>query len=112
MTRQIVDQLGINVAVRAVHRKARPLLCAGDLRPDTALHALPSISFGVLRHNLNCLPKDCRPFGSLIDEVGRTYRAAVLPALRRTYSSTYRIPLPLYGSGGRSSRILAAICPS
>src|SRR5438034_3986709 len=43
-----------------------------------------------------------------------TYLAAwaVLPALRRTCSPTYRIPLPLYGSGGRMARSSAATCPT
>src|SRR5215211_4438213 len=36
----------------------------------------------------------------------------VLPALRRTYSPSYRIPLPLYGSGGRARRIRAASSPT
>src|SRR5262245_59040894 len=37
---------------------------------------------------------------------------AVLPALRRTFSPWYRMPLPLYGSGGRTLRISAATCPT
>ena len=36
---------------------------------------------------------------------------AALPAFRRIVSSAYLTPLPLYGSGGRSSRIAAAAWP-
>src|SRR5207244_4734152 len=35
-----------------------------------------------------------------------------LPALRRRRSPRYRTPLPLYGSGLRNDRILAATCPT
>ena len=38
------------------------------------------------------------------------YAVPVLPSLRRTFSSAYLMPLPLYGSGGRSARIFAAVC--
>ena len=38
--------------------------------------------------------------------------APVLPSLRRMISFAYLMPLPLYGSGGRSARILAAVRPS
>ena len=37
---------------------------------------------------------------------------AVLPALRRTCSPSYRMPLPLYGSGLRTARTSAANCPT
>src|SRR5512132_4519180 len=37
---------------------------------------------------------------------------AALPAFFRTYSFSYRIPLPLYGSGLRIFRMLAAISPT
>jgi len=42
----------------------------------------------------------------------RVAPAAALPALRRIFSSAYLTPLPLYGSGGRSSRMAAATWPS
>src|SRR5579875_1400925 len=35
-----------------------------------------------------------------------------LPSLRKTYSSAYFTPLPLYGSGGRKLRISAATWPT
>src|SRR5476651_518388 len=35
-----------------------------------------------------------------------------LPSLRRTYSPSCRMPLPLYGSGGRMPRICAASWPT
>src|ERR1700716_4090797 len=35
-----------------------------------------------------------------------------LPALRRTFSPRYITPLPLYGSGGRRPRRLAATWPT
>src|SRR5690606_24892913 len=40
------------------------------------------------------------------------FLAADLPALRRNCSPANLIPFPLYGSGARNERILAATCPS
>ena len=37
---------------------------------------------------------------------------AALPAFFRTYSPSYRMPLPLYGSGLRILRMFAAISPT
>src|SRR5687767_10260180 len=43
--------------------------------------------------------------------VAPDYAAPVLPTLRLMVSSRYLMPLPLYGSGGRNDRTLAAVCP-
>ena len=40
------------------------------------------------------------------------YYLPVLPSLRRMISLEYLIPLPLYGSGGRTARTLAARAPT
>src|SRR5437868_6261811 len=43
---------------------------------------------------------------------GPGYLPAALPSLRRIVSSRYFTPLPLYGSGGRKLRTLAAARPT
>src|SRR5204862_4625885 len=53
-----------------------------------------------------------RPECTATCAIGGRYLPAVLPALRRIVSSTYLMPLPLYGSGGRKLRILAVAAPS
>src|SRR5439155_12288066 len=50
--------------------------------------------------------------GALGDRRSRHAYLPVFPALRRMTSPWYRTPLPLYGSGLRSLRMLAATSPT
>src|SRR5262249_25475693 len=91
--RRIRDHLRVHVSPAAEHRQPGPLLGS----PHAPPHALPP-------------PRAGRRL-----RVGRHQRAApaaALPALRRSRSSAYLTPFPLYGSGGRSRRMAAATCPS
>src|SRR5207245_1317856 len=88
----VVDHLRIDMVQAAVDREARALLRALDVLADVRLAAQPQ---------------------QLLSHVGRRahHAAPVLPCLRRMVSSAYLIPLPLWGSGGRSLRISAATSP-
>ena len=72
---RVVDQLGIDALVRARDREPRPCRAANHLAADAPVPARTSI---------------CSDDG----------HQARFPTLRRTSSPAYRIPLPLYGSGG------------
>src|SRR5581483_2070868 len=57
------------------------------------------------------------PYGANVVQLVHDYfffppTLPALPALRRMYSPRYRRPLPLYGSGGRSSLMRAATSPT
>src|SRR5690606_14257724 len=86
------DDLSVHARVAAEDREA------GTLR--VALHPL---AYAGLDLQSACGPNECH---------GDAYLPAVLPALRRICSFTKRTPLPLYGSGLRSERSLAATWPS
>src|ERR1700688_496981 len=95
-SRFVRDDLRIYMMQRPIDREPRPCVAARDLAPDAL--APGSTFFRLLgRHRRSV---------QLALAV-----AAALPALRRMVSVAYLIPLPLYGSGGRSSRIWAATCP-
>src|SRR5262249_59542736 len=81
----VVDHLGVDVARRAEHGQTRPLRRAPDLLADPAVAPDPRFALAV-RHRVGLVPL-------------RRYFAD-FPALRCTRSSAYRMPLPLYGSGG------------
>ena len=89
----IVDDLGVNVLFRTENVQAGSLGSAGDFGAN-ALMTLDALCFGIGSFNLIGTP----PY----------FLAPVLPTLRRMTSSAYLMPLPLYGSGGRFSRISAA----
>src|SRR5262245_6177969 len=89
------DELGVDVLRRAVHGEARPV----GVR-DLSRNPLPT---RLVRTELGVpdLPSHARP-----------QPPAALPALRLTRSPTWRMPLPLYGSGGRIRRTSDANCPT
>src|SRR6266550_3751958 len=91
--RTIVDQLCVDVAVRAIHCQPRPRRVAGDLLPDATVTPHPGF-----------------PLRLGIHQAAPVF--AALPAFFRTYSPSYRMPLPLYGSGLRTFRMFAAISPT
>src|SRR6185503_9720962 len=83
--------------------EARPLGRALHLLPDS--HVPPSAAF-----QSRCRPRLHRVVVPL--RYAAVFPPAALPALRRTYSPAYRMPFPLYGSGGRKSRMIAATWPT
>lgn len=89
----IVDDLGVDVLFRTENVQAGSLGSAGDFGAN-ALMTLDALCFGIGSFNHIGTP----PY----------FLAPVLPTLRRMTSSAYLMPLPLYGSGGRFSRISAA----
>src|SRR5262249_32362696 len=89
----VIDDLRVDMLQTSKHRQARPLRRA---RHPPAQPVVPAPAQLVL------LVHRYLPFPPL----------AVLPALRRTCSPWYRIPLPLYGSGFFTARISAACCPT
>src|SRR4029453_13817833 len=88
---RIVDHLRVDVAQAAEHRQPRPLRGPDDPGADAQVADLASLDLFAGQHYLP---------------------PAFLPTFRRMYSSAYLMPLPLYGSGLRRARSLAAVCPS
>src|SRR5262245_3100215 len=86
----VVDYLRVDVLRTSKHGQPRPL--------GRALHLGPNRHF----------PLESREF---LPRCHGYVPAPVLPTLRRMRSSTYLMPLPLYGSGGRRPRTLAATWP-
>src|ERR1700712_1936173 len=72
--------------------QARPLGSTDDLLAQTEVP--PRARLGALLGNVGC------------------HHLPVFPTLRRTTSPAYRTPLPLYGSGLRNLRMLAATSPT
>src|SRR5439155_9253827 len=89
----VVDQLRVDVAVGAIHRQTR----TGGAAPDRLANA------GMTTQTRG-------PLGLRVHQAAPPF--AAFPAFFRTYSFSYRIPLPLYGSGLRIFRMLAAISPT
>src|SRR5262245_14032037 len=85
----VVDDLRGDVLERTENHEARPLRRARHLLADAKMPAVPLL----LASLRNCW---------------HGYLPPALPALRRMISPAYLMPLPLYGSGGRSPRISAA----
>src|SRR5436189_5316888 len=97
----------------AVHRQHRaPGVVVDQLRVDVTEapeHGQPRAP----RRAPQVASKPVVPLVPWTPPVARDHFApAFLPTLRRTYSPEYRMPLPLYGSGLRSARSLAAVSPS
>src|SRR6185436_20658655 len=90
---QVVDDLGIDVLRAAKYRKTRTLRRTDDTAPDA-------------------IPPDAAAFVLVVGPAHDDPVPAALPALRRMYSPSYLMPLPLYGSGGRKPRISAHDCPT
>src|SRR4029453_254056 len=88
---RVVDHLRVDVAQAAEHRQPRPLRGPDDPSADAQVADLASPDLLAGQHYL---------------------APAFLPTFRRMYSSAYLMPLPLYGSGLRRARSLAATCPS
>src|SRR5690606_26989979 len=97
LTRGVVHDLGVDVLVALEDREAGPLHGPGDLLPNSLR---PALARGELALVHSCHHR--YPF---------TPQAPVLPCFRRMVSSAYLMPLPLYGSGGRSERTLSATSP-
>src|SRR3954471_8381886 len=89
---RVVHELRVDVLERAEDDEPRALLGAGESPPD------PDVPAFALRRCGLCF--------------GHDYLPPALPALRRMTSPAYRMPFPLYGSGGRMLRISAATCPT
>src|SRR5207302_6031406 len=93
--RTVVDELRVELIEAPKNREPRPLRCAGDV--DThPLVALRPVLLAIVS----------------LDHAVALAPLPALPALRRTFSSRYLTPLPLYGSGGRIPRMLAATWPT
>src|SRR4029077_9603520 len=91
----VVDQLRIDMVEAAVDREPRAFLRADDVYADPAVALQAAfLAIGLLDHPAAFAP------------------LPALPALRRIFSPRYMTPLPLYGSGGRRPRMLAATCPT
>src|SRR6478735_8173294 len=88
----IVDQLDGDVPAGPVDHQPGPGGRADDLL------AQPEVPAGACR-------------GTRLRNVGSHGHLPVFPTLRRTTSPAYRTPLPLYGSGLRNLRMLAATSP-
>src|SRR5690606_1167990 len=95
----VVDDLDEHVPVGAGHDQARPLGRAEDLLPDPQMPA-PALQRATARGLSG------QGLGACHDYL------PAFPTLRRTYSPSYRTPLPLYGSGRRSLRMFAATSPT
>src|SRR5439155_24780294 len=89
--RGVVDELRVDVVKAPEHCEARPCRRPAHGAPD------PSV------------PEVARRPPLLRDHFAPA--PAFLPTLRRTTSSEYLMPLPLYGSGLRSMRSFAAVWP-
>src|SRR4029077_14297139 len=92
---RVVDHLHVEVVEAAVHGQARPLRRTVHTHTH-ALMTLQSVDLAV----------------GLLDHPAAFAPLPALPALRRTFSPRHMTPLPLYGSGGRSPRRLAATWPT
>src|SRR5689334_9055868 len=95
---EVVDDLHADVLGRPGDHQARTLGGTGDLlaTTDLALEARPDPGRRVL----------------VVGQLDRHDHLPAFPTLRRTCSPAYRTPLPLYGSGLRSLRMLAAVSPT
>src|SRR5216684_6580806 len=92
---RVVDELRVDVVEAAKYRKPWALRRAGHVHAHAPV-ALQAVDLAVLAFDHAVV---LAPFPAL-------------PALRRTFSSRYLTPLPLYGSGGRRPRMLAATWPT
>src|SRR5699024_6091551 len=90
----VVDHLGDHVPGGPVDHEAGP-----RSRPGDPL-AHPEVTAGARRALARSLDGDSHGY------------LPAFPTLRRTCSSAYRTPLPLYGSGRRILRMLAATSPT
>ena len=105
----VVDDLSVDVLEALVDGQPGTLGGAGDLAANAffALDARSSFDMVFIcsvRRRCGCRRAGWRQT--------LTYAVAGLAFLAANRSSEYLMPLPLYGSGGRSARILAAVCPS
>src|SRR4026209_341627 len=88
---RVVDHLRVDVTQAAEHRQPRPLRGPDNAGADAQMTDLASLDLLAGQHYL---------------------APAFLPTFRRMYSSASLMPLPLWGSGLRRARSLAAVCPS
>src|SRR5258708_22183938 len=93
---RVVDHLRGDVVQAAVHGETGTGFDTLDPLADAAVALVARGTAIVLGEHVYL------PFPALPD----------LPALRRRFSPRYSTPLPLYGSGLRKLRILAATCPT
>src|SRR3954451_16118266 len=99
----VVDHLDEQVARRPGDDQARTLGTADDLLAQAEVPARPG-------HPAR--GRDTGRAAGLLDDAAGAHFLPALPALRRIASPWYRTPLPLYGSGLRSLRMLAATSPT
>src|SRR3546814_7037371 len=98
LARQGGDDLDGDVRGRARDDEARALRRTGELLPAADLATQPRLGAG------RQVP--------LVLDGDRHGHLPAFPTLRRMCSPAYRTPLPLYGSGLRSLRMLAATSPT
>src|SRR5947209_7548710 len=95
LARAVVDHLRVEVIEAAEDGQPRALRGPGHVDADAPV-AVPAALLAVCP----------------LDHADALAPLPALPGLRRTFSPRYITPLPLYGSGGRSPRMLAATWPT
>src|SRR5215218_8580982 len=105
--RGVVDQLHVDVPRAAVDDQARTLRRAGDALAQPVVAAQPR--HATRRADVGA---DGLVSPGLALCLCLSHHLPVFPTLRLTTSPWYRTPLPLYGSGLRILRILAATSPT
>ena len=113
----VVDDLRVDVLEALEDGQARTLAGAGDLAADALADAASCCNSVFCADPCSScrgcpLLACCQRPGFDPSSMPARYLPAALPALRRMTSSEYLMPLPLYGSGSRSARISAAVCPT
>src|ERR1700754_1110632 len=103
--RDVVDDLHDDVARAAVYREARAFGATEHLLPQPGV-AAGTRDAALARH------LRCRALPGVGGNRLSHAHLPVFPTLRRTFSPAYRTPLPLYGSGFRILRMLAAVSPT
>src|SRR5205807_9526968 len=101
----IVDDLCVDVGQTPEHGQPRPLPVPVDRPANPEMPPLAGlVAILVLDH--------APPFAAPPPAPAPATALPALPGFRRTRSPRYRIPLPLYGSGSRIARMLAAVWPT
>src|SRR4051794_18946690 len=102
--------------IGARHREQRAARdVVDDLRRDVLQRAEDDETRSLARSRHLLAHPEVTPVALLLASLRNSwhgYLPPALPALRRITSPWYLMPLPLYGSGGRSPRSSAATCPT
>ena len=99
-------------AIRKATEAAKRALTRVPLREGRTLHHDVAGRHGAGRVFLRAAHTPLAPLHPVVEFAHRRPRYFFLPSLRKTRSLAYLMPLPLYGSGGRYSRISAATWPT